>query len=248
MSVSPVGRVIATALVLISGAALAASWAADQGYEAPSVQTPTIQAVEILGADNASEVAIRHLANLREGDSLLVDLDAVVERVNQHPWIDSVAVSRDLTGTVRIRVTEHRPVMLLSHDGLYRVSSSGEVFIRARSSALDLPILTGLDSQLIDAHGEVAREVVAHAVGLLAAVGDSSQALDPAAISEVHFDRDLGFTLILRSGSRVRLGFSPPTAQLARLDAVVRGGLDLSVPHEVDLDMADMAVVTPLTS
>jgi len=235
-------------LVLISGAALAASWLAREGVEAPTVQTPTIRSVEILGAEQASQVSLRHLADLQEGDSLLVDLDAVVAQVGRHPWVDTVAVSRDLSGNVRIRVTEHEPVMLLAHDGLYRVSSKGEVFIRARSEDLDLPILTGLDSELIEAHANVGREVLDHAVALLAALDDGCEALDADALSEIHFDRDLGFSLVLRSGSRVRLGFSPPSGQLARLDAVVRNGLDLNIPHEVDLDMADMAVVTPLTS
>jgi len=248
MSGFSVGRVLATSLVLISGAALAVSWMASEGVEPPTVQTPTIQAVTIGGAERASEVSLRHLADLQEGDSLLVDLDAVAGRVRKHPWVDTVAVSRDLSGNVRIRVTEHEPVMLLAHDGLYRVSASGEVFIKARSEDLDLPILTGLDSDLIDTHGGVAREVLNHAVALLAAVDEGCDALDPAGLSEIHFDRDLGFSLILRSGSRVRLGFSPPSDQLARLDAVVRSGLDLNVPHEVDLDMADMAVVKPLAS
>lgn len=239
-------RAVITGLVLTGAGALALTLAArSEVVQAP--RAPVIKQVVILGAERASEVSLRHLADLREGQSLLVDLDQVVEKVRQHPWVDEVNVSRDLTGTVRIAVTEHQPAMLLAHDGLYRVSSEGEIFLRARSADLDLPVLTGLDDQLIGTHGEVGRRVVRSALEILGAL-EGRDSVSADALSEIHFDRALGFTLILRSGSRVHMGFGDPAERLGRLDAIVREGLQLDIPHEVDLDMADRAVVTPLSS
>ena len=239
-------RAAITALVLtgIGGLALTVAAGSDV-VQRPAA--PVIEQVVITGAERASEVSLRHLADLREGQSLLVDLGEVVEKVRRHPWVDEVSVSRDLTGVVRIAVTEHEPVMLLAYDGLYRVSAEGEIFVRARSSDLDFPVLTGLDRELIEAHAEVGREVLRGALDILAAV-DGCGDLGAEALSEIHFDRDLGFTLILRSGSRVHMGFGDPAARIARLEAMVRAGLQLDTPHEVDLDMADRALVTPIAS
>ncbi len=239
-------RAAITALVLAGGGGLALTVVAGSRV-ARRPAAPVIKEVVITGAERASEVSLRHLADLREGQSLLVDLDAVVEKVERHPWVDEVSVSRDLTGVVRIAVTEHEPAMLLAYDGLYRVSTDGEIFVRARSSDLDFPVLTGLDRELIEAHAEVGREVLRSALGILGAV-DGCEALGGDALSEIHFDRDLGFTLILRGGSRVHMGFGDPAARVARLEAMVRAGLQLDTPHEIDLDMADRALVTPIAS
>jgi cell division protein FtsQ len=241
-------RALIAALLLGGAAAGAALLGTGERLESLVVEAPVVKKVEVIGNERASEVSLRHLADIREGQSLLsLNLDAVVASVSRHPWVRSVTVSRDITGTVRLSVSEHRAVMLLAHDGLYRVSDEGEVFVRARSDDLDLPILTGVDAELIEAHGYVAARIVDHALEILGAL-DGRAGLTPERLSELNFDRHLGFTLILREGSRIRLGFGEPAQRLDRLDAIVREGVDLSLPHEVDLDYPDLAIVTTRAS
>ena len=79
--------------------------------------------IEIEGMDRASEVSIRHLADLREGDRLLgLDLERVVNSVKRHPWVAEAQIKRKFPSTVRIQVQEHQPVLLLAHRGLFFVA------------------------------------------------------------------------------------------------------------------------------
>jgi cell division septal protein FtsQ len=207
---------------------------------------PRVTELSVSGNRHASSVALRHLADVRVGDSLaFVDLDAVVEGVSQHPWVASATVRRVFPGKLSITVVEHQTEMLLLADGLYRVAGDGTVFAKARSSDLDLPILTGMGPDLAGASPVAARGVVRQALRLLSLVEESG-AVPLNQVSEVRFGTDLGFSLILRNGSRIHFGYQDPAIQTNRLAALRTVGLDLSRAHEVDLDLDGMAIVTPL--
>ena len=183
---------------------------------------------------------------MRVGDRLLsVDLDRVVASVKRHPWVAEATIRRKFPGTVGISVEEHLPKLLLAHRGLFFVSSKGEIFVRARTLGVDLPVLTGVPSSLIDEQPAVAQRIIDEALMVLASVNASS-ALDSVDLSEIRFDRTLGFSLHLRNHSRIHLGFRSPQDQMTRLEQMLRQGLDLTSSLEVDLDMDDMAVATPL--
>lgn len=208
-----------------------------------------VQAVEVVGGHHATPAAVRHLADIRAGGPLLmVDLERVVAQVMEHPWVAEATVSVRFPGVVEIAVREHEdPLLLLHPTGLFRVNPEGEVFVRARSTGLDRPVLTGLDATLTDEHPAVGQRVVREALVWVDRVA-ASGFLDPEQLSEVHFDRALGYTLRLRNGSNLHMGFRDPAAQLERLRAMVEAGLDLRVPHRIDLDMDGLAVATPLAS
>jgi hypothetical protein len=72
--------------------------------------------------------------------------------------------------------------------------------------------------------------------------------LAEADVSEVHFDRLHGFELVLRSGTRLVVGYGNPSVPLQRVPALCKAGLDLRTPQLVDLDSERVAVATPLDS
>lgn len=236
-------RLVQAGLLALLGA-VALAWATSSYAD-----TARVGEVRVEGNARVSEVAVRHLADVYEGDPLLLlDLDEVVGQVTSHPWVSEASVRRSFPDVVVIEVVEHEAVMLLHHPGgsLYRLNSEGEAFVKARNEDLDLPILTGVDADLIDDQGPVAARIVQEALGLLGDVRDC-ESLDEDELSELHFDRRLGFSLRLRSGSEILLGWSDAPELLDRLDAMVANGLDLDSPVEVDLDMDGLAVVTPRT-
>jgi len=207
---------------------------------------PRVTELTVTGNDRASTVALRHLADVRDGASLLtVDLDAVVAGVTRHPWVASATVRRVLPDQLHITVTEHETAMLVLLRGLYRVADDGTVFARARSHELDLPVLTGLDPAVADDSPVAARGVIRQAQRTLSLLEDA-RALDLDQVSEVAFDLDLGFSLVLNNGSRILLGYRDPALQAGRLADLRAAGLDLSRPHEVDLDLAGLALAMPL--
>ena len=55
-----------------------------------------------------------------------------------------------------------------------------------------------------------------------------------------------GFTVVLRSGSELLLGWHAPEAPFERLARMVDAGLDLGTPHRIDLASDRLAIATPL--
>lgn len=207
-----------------------------------------VSSVEFAGNVEASDAQLRHLANVTEGEALVfVDLDDVIAGVTQHPWVDQATVSRAWPDRVIIDVVEHEDVLLVAHQGLYRVNGEGELFVRARSSDLDLPVLTGLDDHLVEVYPAVGQRVIRDALVVHGALRDTNTDLVDQ-LSEIHFDRQLGFQLKLRNGTVVSLGFQSPADALGRLARLRDAGLDLGTPHEVDLDLIGLAVATPVAA
>jgi len=190
---------------------------------------------------------LRHLADVRRDRPIWkVDLPGIVEGVMQHPWVASVEASKRWPDTVVIRVTEHRPVLLLQQAGLFYVNDQAEVFKRARGSDLDYPVLTGLDPELVQHSPAVARRVVSDAIQVLAQIADSSE-LDADDLSEIRFHDQDGFTLVLRGGTELALGFAQPAERLGRLEQLRASGLDTTEPRRIDLAPSTVALVSPLS-
>jgi len=51
---------------------------------------------------------------------------------------------------------------------------------------------------------------------------------------------------VLRSGTRLQLGFSDPIQRLDRLAQMVERGLDLEQPQQIDLEADTVAIASPL--
>ena len=202
--------------------------------------------VEIVGDVRVSEPQLRHLADVRQGQHmLLLDLARVARGVEQHPWISEATAQFTFPSTVTISVREHEPVLLLALGDLWYVDAEGRPFHRATSDALDFPVLTGMDEDLVANQPTLASAVLGRTLALLSAT-ESPPIYGAAAVSEVRFHRRAGFTLVLRSGTEVALGFADPVERLSRLEQMVTAGLDLGIPQRVDLNADSIAIATPL--
>ncbi|MBM4365345.1 MAG: FtsQ-type POTRA domain-containing protein [Deltaproteobacteria bacterium] len=201
--------------------------------------------LRVVGAQRAEAAHLRHLADLPLGEPLvMLDLDRAAAGAERHPWVASVEVRRSFPDTVVLQVREREPVAILHVDGLYLVDESGEPFVRAQPGDLDHPYLTGLSPVLAAEQPEVARRVVREGLAWLAVLQDKG-GLPESAISELHFSEQSGYTVILRNGGEVLLGFAD-RERASRLVQLARNGLDLSRPQRVDLASDRLAVVTPL--
>ncbi len=206
--------------------------------------------LRVVGNEHASEAALRHLADLTPGRPLLaLDLDHAAASVARHPWVAQVEARRVFPDTVVLQVRERQVRALVLLDALYLVDTEGNPFRKADAAELDHPVITGIPPALADAEPMLARRIVHDALGILdAASGRAGLREDD--ISEVRFDAEAGYTLALRNGGEVLLGFqepaSLPTGAFARLDALVSRGVDLSHPLRIDLGSPSTAVVSPL--
>lgn len=211
-----------------------------------------VSEVSFVGVERAPVAELRHLSDLRTGSHLLgADLDRAVDGVSRHPWVKSASARRAYPGTVEITVEEYRPVLLLALDRLWYVDADGVPFLPATTADIDYPVLTGLDPRQAEADPELGRAVIAGALLALEAWGARAPGAGDelggaASVSEIHFSASHGYDLVLRSGTRLILGFGDPKAPLARLDRLVAQGLDLARPQRVDLALETVAVATPL--
>jgi cell division protein FtsQ len=198
------------------------------------------------GRIHVTEAEVRHLADVRTGQPLWqVDLGRVVSGVARHPWVDEVQARRRWPCTVVVSITEHVPVILFEHEGLFYVDPEGAVFKRARGSDLDYPVLTGLDPAVVHRHPEYARRVVSSGLALLEAVRESGE-FSTREVSEIRFHPMDGFALVLRSGTELAFGFSNPLERIGRLADLRASGFDPTHRQRVDLAPEEVAVVVPL--
>ena len=209
-------------------------------------ETFQVQEVNIVGNSMASQIQLRHLADVRRGTHLFrANLDRAVQGVQEHPWVQDASARRRFPGAVEIHVREHEPRMLLAIEQLWLVDTEGTVFTRADSDSMDFPILTGIDPTLFNEHPNIARAIIDDATRLHKAVEADEQLAD-SDLSEIHFDASVGFSLILRSGSQVILGFADPAPALDRLSRMRERGLKLDTPQRIDLDVGSVAIASPL--
>lgn len=211
--------------------------------------------LRVVGNEHASFAQLRHLADLTAGAPLLtLDLDAALAGVGRHPWVAHAEARRVFPDTVVIHVREREVRALLLLDGLYLVDTEGTPFRRAGPGEVDHPILTGVPIALADSNPALARRIVQDGLGILdAAPGRAG--LREVDISEVRFDAESGYTVALRNGGEVLLGFpsssrsgaaSEPSSVYTRLDELASRGVDLSRPLRIDLGSPTIAVVSPL--
>ncbi len=206
-----------------------------------------VHEVRFVGAERTSPVALRHLADLRTGEHLAsADLGHTVVNIERHPWVSSARARRVFPSTVEIELVEHEPVLLLAVDGLWYLDAAGQPFRRARTDDLDYPVLTGLSPELVEQHPGLAAAASRAALATLAAA-EAEGVLSSADISELNLDLERGFTVVLRSGSELVLGWTDPSERFVRVAQMVDAGLDLDTPHRVDLGSQALAIATPLS-
>ena len=202
--------------------------------------------VEFVGDVRVPEAHLRHLADIRRGQHVLtLDLDAAARGVERHPWVAEAGVQFTFPSTVTVMVREHEPVMLLALEQLWYVDAAGRPFHQASSQSLDFPVLSGIPPELVAAEPELCSAIIGRALELLSAT-EAPPIYGEAAISEVRFHSQTGFTLVLRSGTELALGFADPVERLERLNQMVAAGLDLQQPQRVDLNAERVAIATPL--
>lgn len=201
--------------------------------------------LRVVGNERVSEAAVRHLADLPAGAPLVaLDLPGAVAKIERHPWVAHAEARRVFPDGVVVQVREREVAALLLLDGLYLVDTEGKPFRRADPQDLHHPILTGISPELADREPALARRLIHEGLSLLQAAKATAD-IDPEDVSEVRFDAGTGYTLALRNGGEILVGFDGPEV-LPRIAALARAGVDLSLPHRVDLGFSQMAVVTPL--
>ncbi len=203
--------------------------------------------LRLVGNQRVSETAVRHLASLEPGDPLVsLDLDGAVRNLERHPWIAEASARRAFPDTVVLQIRERQVRAVLASDGFWLVDRDGTVFHRATTDELDHPLLTGIPAEWLHTQPELARRVIGEALRSLDAA-ETVAGLPGTDISEVRFGARSGYTLALRNGGEILLGFRPPSDSLGQLALLAQNGVRAAErPLRIDLGSPSQAIVTPL--
>ena len=135
-------RFVATLIFLVTVAGLV--WIA---FWSPLLNVSKIQ---VVGARHGSVDAVRGATGVDFDDNLLlVSTGDVVDRVRELPWVRDARVDRKLPGTVRVRVFERTPAVVLSNDsGQWTIDARGRV-LDGGASSKQLPTLSGTEAATV---------------------------------------------------------------------------------------------------
>lgn len=231
-------RGVATTCLALAGAG-ALGWLV---FVSPYLRFHTLV---VEGNTRASTLALTQLAGLPVDAPLAtIDLDSAVAAVAEHPWVAHAEASRRLPDTIVLHVEERVAAGVLHLDHDYLVDEDGRPFTQAGPGDLDQVFVTGLTPELAESQPALSQRLVHDGLALARAVVGHG-GIQESDVSEVHFDTESGYSLLLRNGGRLLVGFDGAD-HLDRLDQLARSGLDLSLPHRIDLAPARLAVVSPL--
>ena len=110
-----------------------------------------VRNVAVVGASETPVADVVRAAGIGENENLLLlSGRSVVHRVEALPWVKGARVERMLPGTVRIRISERRPAMVLSLGAArWTIDASGRV-LESGSATTGLPVLAGVQVGTIE--------------------------------------------------------------------------------------------------
>ena len=219
---------------------------------AVSSETFRVRQVRVVGAKLTSVKDIVRRAGLdRPASVLALNIGRISRAVVGAPFVDSARVSRSLNGTVTIHLREHRPFALLRLDKLYYVDHKGAPFKAVGpADRVDYPVISGFDKRTLTKGDPGVRGRIKRAVAFLRRLDRQGGILKRRNVSEVIFDPDRGYSVILLTGpAGVRFGFGRIGVKLGRLYTVLKKLREMGRRVSgsiVDLDYRDRAVVRVL--
>ena len=183
---------------------------------------------------------IASIAGIAKGQNVFsIDLDVARRRLSADPWIESAELTRQLPGTISIRVVEREAAGVVAMaEGTYLVTRDGLVIKRIETSdPLDFHVVTGLPLKTLVEDREGATRTIRQALDL-AYDYDRSPLAQRSPLQEVHVEPNGDMTLVVgKSGVTLRMGSGPYRKKLDQAARIV-GELDRrgAKPETIMLD------------
>lgn len=223
--IMPVLRAV-TGLAMIAGIGSGVVWGARK-YVKTSTRFSVAEIVTTGGKRRGPD-DIAQIAGVAKGQNVFsIDLERSRAKLAADPWIESAEMSRQLPGTITIRVQEREAAGLVAMpEGTYLVTRDGAVIKRVgEGDPLDFHVVTGVAlKQLVDDR-EGATRAIRKALDL-ALDYDRSPLAQRAPLEEVHVEATGDMTLVAgKSGVVLRMGGAPYKRKLDQAVRIV-GELD----------------------
>ena len=152
-TVRAVGR-----LVIALAATFLVLWGCVAAYrKATTADYFAVAEIRITGNSRLTEVDVIGAASIERGVNIFrVDVEAIAQRLKQHPWVLEAKAVRKLPRGLEIGIVERKVEALVLFDVPYLVDDAGTVFKRwAPGDPTPAPIISGLSREQLAA-GELA--------------------------------------------------------------------------------------------
>jgi cell division protein FtsQ len=210
---------------LVVGIASGVAWGARR-YVRTS-QRFSVTEIVTTGGKRRSSDDLASIAGIAKGQNILsLDLDRARGRLIGDPWVESAELTRQLPGTISIRVVERVAagiVVLASptaNEGTYLVTRDGMIIKRLEAGdPVDFHVITGVPLKTLADDREGATRTIRHALDL-AFDYDHCPLAQRSPMEEVHVEPNGDMTLVVgKSGVVLRMGGAP---YRRKLDQAVR--------------------------
>lgn len=220
--------------VLGSVALVATGWAATRSA------LLDVDAIAVLGAEHSTVAEVVAASGIRTGQALTdVETTKAEAGIGRLAWVLSVSVTKDWPGSVRVTLTERRPVAAVERpaatgSGWAVVDATGRVLETVGERPGPLPPIVGLE--VVPGPGGQLREDSAAVLAVAGAVPDSLlQRLTGVSPGN---PTGPGIELLLEGGARIRIGspdrlmekFRSVVTVMTRVNTAGLDVLDVSVP------------------
>jgi cell division protein FtsQ len=217
--------------------------------------------VTVFGASRLNDEAVLSQAGVKTGDNIFhVNLSVVRQRLLAHPWIEYAEVTREIPGSLMIKIKEHEPQAIVELNNRYLMNTEGDVYKHFKGDSGEvpdgIPVIMGFSPEDIQVAGRqtMNKETNPHKAVMniirIAKVPDSSLPLSK--IRQILVDREIGLTLLTSGNIRtVKLGYGDYEEKVRRLGEVSKFLKEKARLEEIDtLDLLNLEriVVKPATS
>lgn len=204
-----------------------------------------LERIEVRGVSEELKEELVKMADVKPGAGLLaLNLNALQQRMERHPWIKAVRLERRFPHSLLIEADEQVPMAVAVMDKLYYVNREGEIFKELNDSeSADFPLITGVSRE-----DPFAREKVLCAFRVMKTLASEEGAWSLKGLSEVHVARRQNVSLYFDGlGAEVKLtesGVSDRFDELKRIVRDLRRSGRIQQVTAIDLNYPDGAVVS----
>ncbi len=238
----PLGRIASR----LAGVTLVCALVYAAGRALNSATFCSLKIIEVASTKHVTRGEILAMAGVEPGKNLLrLNLKRMGEQLAKNPWVETVRIRRFFPDGISIAVTEREPLAVINMGFIYYLDKNGIVFkVLNQGDRLDYPVITGFSEDDMNSDPAGTREALKTTCELLRVLREKG-AFILADVSEIHYDKDLGFTMFTASGGLpVKIGSGDFSAKLERFARIYRE-LMAQRPslHYIDLDYSDRIVV-----
>ena len=212
------------------------------------------EAIQVTGLSRLTRAAVLAQAGIRKGDNLLaLNLSLTRKRLLAHPWIAAAYVAREIPGTIRLEITEHKALAVLDLGRKFLINTQGRIFKEYNpDDPRDLPLVTGMAYWDISLGDDALSPVMKAVVEVLRISRTRNSAIAYSQIRHVHVDPELGVSLRVWEDQRlVKLGFGDyedKYRRIAKLLPYLKHSRQWSGFESIDANHPDRIVVQTDTS